>query len=280
MLERLRSRRRAAPRRRSACCAAATSAPRTRSCSTPEALGVLEVDRDALLPAVARHPEAHLEEEAVHRHVVDLDHGRAEVGEQLGTERPGDREAEVEHDDTVKRRSERSSADGRGVRRDVRVPPRPEPRRCARPGARRHGSVGAATFSNPYTWPTMRMPSTSTTLPSRSNSGSLSASSGDRTGWTGMPSCAARRTQSSAGNFATASRIASSYSWRTSIPSGVGKTRPGASLGAVECGPRFERIHRRGVEDRPRHRQPMVGPATVGSLEEPLRVRAGRRPMS
>ena len=115
--------------------------------------------------------------------------------------------------------------------------PRPSPRRCARPRRAAPRIGGAATFSNPYAWPTMRMPSTSTTLPSRSNSGSRSASSGDRTRWTGTPTCAARRTQSSAGNFATASRIASWNSCRTVMPSGAGDTRAGASRGALSAGP-------------------------------------------
>jgi hypothetical protein len=52
--------------------------------------------------------------------------------------------------------------------------------------------------------------------------------------------------------------------------SGAGDNRDGASLG-VEGRPRFEHVELRRVQDEARDRHPVVGPAVVGSLEEPLR---------
>ncbi len=72
-----------------------------------EAIGMLQVDCDALLPAVARHPKARLEKEAVERRVVHRDHCRTKVGEELRAERTRDSESEVEHDDPFERRTNR-----------------------------------------------------------------------------------------------------------------------------------------------------------------------------
>ena len=78
------------------------------------AFGVLEVDEDAPLPAVAAHGDARLHPEAVEERVVHLDDGGAEVGEQLRAERTRHREPEVEHHDALERRVERAAVAGRG----------------------------------------------------------------------------------------------------------------------------------------------------------------------
>ena len=84
-------------------------------------LGVLEVDRDAALAAVAAHRDV-VAHPIVVVERVHLDDGRAEVGEQLGAERAGDREAEVQHEHAVERSDESRPGRDRGRRRGRRGP--------------------------------------------------------------------------------------------------------------------------------------------------------------
>ena len=232
---------------------------------------MLEIDRDALLPAVARHTEAGLEEEAVEVDAVDRDDRRAEVGEQLRAERAGDREAEVEHDDAFERRADRSArvARRRPARR-MHVAASARTSAVCSPGRAAPRIGGAATFSNPYAWPTMRTPSTSTTLPSRSNSGSRSASSGERTRWTGTPT-SRRQTNPVVGRELrdrVAHRVVELVQNRHALRR---RRHAAARRWRAQRGSGSSSSISRGVEDEARHRHPVVGPAAVGALEEPLR---------
>ena len=85
------------------CCT--TSAVSTSSTQDRHPVGVLEVDREAALAAVAAQGDVGRVPEAVPQG-VDLDDVGAEVGEHLGAERAGDGEAEIEHTDPGERRAE------------------------------------------------------------------------------------------------------------------------------------------------------------------------------
>ena len=159
LLAATRSRRRGARRRRSACCAARRRPSATSSCRIAIAVGSLRLIAMLRLPRLHAHRDVRAHPVAVVQR-VDLDDRGAEVGEHLGAERPGDRQAEVEHPDAVERRLTAAAVCVTGATAGETgrsLAPRPAPHRCARPAApgvpaalsphpraRTHGRPGAA----------------------------------------------------------------------------------------------------------------------------------------
>ena len=212
------------------------------------------------------------------RGVVDLDHGGAEVGQELRPEGTGHREPESStttpsSGDPIGRVVPRAAATG-GRHRPLRPSPRPCARRAARhrrwaaPASSRIGRCGRPCGCRRPRPRCRPRPAAGRAAPPRASARC-----------TGTPTAAATFAQSPAGNFATASAICSCRAWMTIMSSTEGEMRMEASGWRHQVGSRLEAVELAGVEDERRERYPVVRPLPVGAPEEALRC-AGRRSTS